>query len=235
MKQMMKHITQLIAVSCLVFAASSFAMADSPSRPQTPVTPELIDLSAYAEWVDGIERSLDTQRRELAPQWVLWTNARNVKPGHSGMTFGDSKSPGARHLRIGFREAIPVGSVVVRGGGMLSVLKADADYPGDLSDDSQWIAAQRLVDAKPSRNPILETRVGRALRQGVGLWTLPPGVKARAIRFTHVAQPADESYAAHLGGVMVLADRLTNLAPLAYATAGSNQKHVAKIINGVHD
>jgi len=235
MKQMMKHITQLFAIGCIVIATSAFVAADSPSRPETPVTPELIDLSAYAEWVDGVERSLDTQRRELAPQWVLWTNHPNVKPGHSGMTFGDSKSPGARHLRIGFREAIPVGSVVVRGGGMLSVLKSDADYPGDLSDDSQWIAAQRLVDAKPSRNPILETRVGRALRQGVGLWTLPPGVKTRAIRFTHFAQPADESYAAHLGGVMVLADRLTNLAPLAYATAGSNQKHVAKIINGAHD
>lgn len=129
------------------------------------------------------------------------------------MTFGDSKSPGARHLRIGFREAVPVGSVVVRGGGTLSVLKADAVYPDDLNDDSQWIPARRLVDAEPTRNPILETRVGRAIQQGVGLWTLPPGVKTRAIRFTHVAQPADESYAGRLGGVMVLTDRLTD-APL---------------------
>ena len=165
-KYYMKHITQWFAIGCIVIATSAFVAADSPSRPQTPVTPELIDLSAYAEWVDGVERSLDTQRRELTPQWVLWTNARNVQPGHSGVSFGDSKNAGARHLRIGFREAIPAGSVVVRGGGMLSVLKADAVYPGDLNDDSQWIPAQRLVNAEPTRNPILETHVGRTLPSG---------------------------------------------------------------------
>jgi hypothetical protein len=234
-KYYMKHTTQLAAFACVVLATASFVSAESPSRPETPVTPELIDLSAYAEWVDGVERSLDTQRRELTPQWVLWTNARNVQPGHSGVSFGDSKNAGARHLRIGFREAIPVGSVVVRGGGTLSVLKADAVYPGDLNDDSQWIPAQRLVNAEPTRNPILETRVGRAIRQGVGLWTLPPGVKTRAIRFTHVAQPADEIYAGRLGGVMILTDRLTNLAPLATPSSGSNLKHVAKIINEEND
>lgn len=235
MKEHMKPITQWIAIGCIVIAGSAFVAADSPSRPQTPVTPALIDLSAFAEWVDGVERPLDTQRRELAPQWVLWTNAPNVQPGHSGVSFGDSKNAGARHLRIGFHEAIPVGSVVVRGGGTLSVLKPDAAYPGDLNDGSQWIPAQRLVDAEPSRDPILETRVGRALRQGVGLWTLPPGVKTRAIRFTHVAQPADESYAGRLGGAMVLTERFTNLAPLATPDAGSNQKHVAKIINEEND
>jgi len=231
----MKSPTHLTAIGCIVFAASSFVAADSPSRPETPITPELTNPSAYAEWVDGVERPMDTQRREQTPQWVLWTDARNGQPGHSGMTFGNSKSPGARHLRIGFRQVIPVGSVVVRGGGTLSVLRADAAYPGDLNDDSQWIPAGRLVDAEPTRNPILESRVGKALRQGVGLWTLPPGVKTRAIRFTHVAQPADESYAGRLGGVMVLTQRLTNLAPLATPAAGSNQKHVAKIINGAKD
>jgi len=60
MKQMMKHITQLFAIGCIVIATSAFVAADSPSRPETPVTPELIDLAAYAEWVDGIERSLDS-------------------------------------------------------------------------------------------------------------------------------------------------------------------------------
>ena len=91
-KDYMKHLTQLIAIGCIVISTSAFVAADSPSRPQTPVTPELIDLSAYAEWVDGVERSLDTQRRELAPQWVLWTNARNVQPGHSGISFGSKGS-----------------------------------------------------------------------------------------------------------------------------------------------
>ncbi len=46
--------------------------------------------------------------------------------------------PVTRHLRIGFREAIPVGSVVVRGGGMLSVLKPDAAYPGEAL--AKWLS-----------------------------------------------------------------------------------------------
>ena len=53
-----------------------------------------------------------------------------------------------RHLRIGFNEPLPIGSVLVRGGGALSVLKPDAAYPGDLADDSQWIAAERIVGGK---------------------------------------------------------------------------------------
>ena len=68
MKQTMKHLTQLIAIGCIVISTSAFVAADSPSRPETPVTPELIDSSAYAEWVDGVERSLDTQRREQVTQ-----------------------------------------------------------------------------------------------------------------------------------------------------------------------
>ena len=231
----MKYITHWLMIGGLLTTGSAWAVADSPSRPSTPVSPELIDPTVYAEWVDGVERPLNTQRRELAPQWVLWTNAKHDHPGHNGLTFGDSKSPGRRHLRFGFREAIPVGSVVVRGGGTLSVLKHDAKYPGDLSDDSQWIPAQRLVNAEPEREPILEARVGKAVRQGIGLWTLPPKVKTRAIRFTHVAQAADENYAGRIGGVMVLEDRLTNLASLATPSADSNQKHVAKIINGEND
>ncbi len=214
---------------------SAVVAADSPSRPATPVTPERIDPSTYAEWVDGNERQLDTQRRELAPQWVLWTDDPRTTPGHSGVVFGDSKSPGKRHLRIGFREAIPVGSVIVRGGGTLSVLKSDAEYPGDLSDESQWIPAKRLVDAQPTQKPILETRVGKSIQQGVGIWTLPPDIKTRAIRFTHVAQPADANYAGRVGGVLVLKDRLFDLAPLATPAAASNQKHVAKIVNGLND
>ncbi len=231
----MKYLFHCLTLVGLLNSGLATTVADSVSRPNTPISPELIDPTVYAEWVDGIERALDISRRELTPQWVLWTNSRGSNPGHSGMTFGDSKSPGPRHLRIGFREAIPVGSVVVRGGGTLSVLKKDAEYPGDLSDDSQWIPAERLVSAEPTRKPILEARVGKAIQQGVGLWTLPPGVKTRAIRFTHVAQPADENYAGRLGGVMAFEDRLTNLASLATPSAESNQKHVAKINNGQND
>jgi hypothetical protein len=33
-----------------------------------------------------------------------------------------------------------MGTVLVRGGGGLSVLKPDMAYPGDLADDTQWVS-----------------------------------------------------------------------------------------------
>ena len=57
---------------------------------------------------------------------------------------------GRRHLRIGFKEAIPVGSVMVKGGGQLSVLKANAAYPGDLARESAWQPAVRVKDGEIS-------------------------------------------------------------------------------------
>ena len=50
--------------------------------------------------------------------------------------------PGPRHLRIGFKTPIVVGTVIVRGGGQLSMLRPTAPYPGDLADDSQWAPAE---------------------------------------------------------------------------------------------
>ena len=58
-----------------------------------------------------------------------------TKPEFRGVKFGDGRVVGVRHLRIGFTESIAVGSVLVRGGGVLSVLKADAAYPGNVAVD----------------------------------------------------------------------------------------------------
>jgi hypothetical protein len=71
---------------------------------------------------------------------------------------------------------MPMGSVLVRGGGTLSVLKADATYPGNLADDAQWQPAERLVDGALSHAEVKE--------EGYAIWTLPPGTKTRALRFT---------------------------------------------------
>ena len=38
-----------------------------------------------------------------------------------------------------------IGSVLVSGGGSLSVLRPDAAYPGDLANDSQWVRAEQSV------------------------------------------------------------------------------------------
>jgi len=39
---------------------------------------------------------------------VTWTTDNNKPPGHNGLRFGLSKTPGPRHLFIGFTESIPV-------------------------------------------------------------------------------------------------------------------------------
>ncbi len=59
--------------------------------------------------------------------------------------------------------------MLVRGGGALSVLKPDAAYPGNLADDSQWIAAERIVDGQVSADEVD--------REGLVLWTLPAGTQ----------------------------------------------------------
>jgi len=81
-----------------------------------------LDPAAFAEWVDGRETPISGADKSQTPQWLIWTN--KSQPGHSGLTFGESKTPGARHLRIGFKNAVALGSVLVRGGGQLSALKA---------------------------------------------------------------------------------------------------------------
>src|SRR5207249_2684146 len=113
-----------------------------------------------------------------------------------GVKFGEGRELGLRHLHIGFVQPIATGSVLVRGGGALSVLKANAAYPGDLADDSQWQPAERLTGDAASH---AEVDNG-----GVALWVLPPGTQTRALRFSHVPAPGDREMAGWLGGVWVL-------------------------------
>ena len=81
-----------------------------------------------------------------------------------GVTFGDAKVAGARHLRVGLTKPVKIGSLLVRGGGRPCVLKSAAAYPGALADDSQWTPAERIGGAP-------------AGREDYALWTLPPGTE----------------------------------------------------------
>ncbi len=187
----------------------------------TAVRADEVDAAVYAEWVDGKERAVEGSKREALPEWVLWTG--QTEPGHSGVKFGDAKAPGARHLRIGFKSPVALGSVVVRGGGQLSALKPGASYPGDLSKEGDWVPAQRLEKGAVS--------MGDVARDGLAVWTFPPGTATRALRFTHVAAPSDPDYAGFLGGAIVLPERWENLAPLAQAGAGARAQDAGKINN----
>lgn len=214
----------VLALAC--FEAHLANAADPGEALKTPLALEQIDPATFSQWVAGEESALDVSQRDQSPEWIVWTTTRNKRPGHSGLTFGAGKMPGPRHLRIGFTESIPVGSVLVRGGGSLSVLKPDADYPGDLSDDSQWISAVNLKSAQLGQT--------EAAKDDFALW-IPPGTRTRALRFTHVAAPADNSYEGWIGGVVVLRERLANVAPFATAAAESNHRYANRLINGHSD
>src|SRR5689334_15739239 len=104
----------------------------------SPVATGDLDPATFAEWVDGAERPTTSKR---GPAHVVWTPGGQIE--WQGLKYGESKNPGLRHLRVGFKAPVRVGSVLVRGGGRLSVLKPDAAYPGDLSKDDPGTAAER--------------------------------------------------------------------------------------------
>ena len=210
-----------ISVTAPLSAAAGYG-GDRP-QPQsgafvTPLTDALIDTRAEAEWVDGVERPLENP---VALRQVVWTQTQAPASG-AFLAFGKSSKQGTRHLRLGFNEPVPVGSVLVRGGGQLSVLRSGSPYPGNLSDDAQWIPAKRITDHQLSNEEVD--------RASYGLWVLPPGTKTRALRFTHVGIPTDSDDAGVLGGVYLLGGRFQNLAPEARTVASANSG-AAPLIN----
>jgi len=205
----------LILASCAIAPLSAAGYFIDHPQPQsgafvTPLTDALIDAATEAEWVDGAERPLENP---AALRQVVWTQTQ-APPSGSFLTFGKSSKPGPRYLRLGFTQPVPVGSVLVRGGGQLSVLRPGTPYPGNLSDEAQWIPAKRITDHRLSN-----AEVDKA---SYGLWTLPPGTRTRALRFTHVAVPTDGDDAGVLSGVYLLDGRFQNLALEAHAFASAN-------------
>lgn len=188
------------------------------------IAPATLGTPAYAEWVDGVEKKIVHQDKNgtVQPLHYLWSS---ISPSDAGfLSYGDSKTPGVRHLRIGFEKAVNIGSILARGGGQVSVLKPDAAYPGDLADDSEWIPAQRLQNGAVSDE--------EAGQNEVVVWTLPETVATRALRFTHTAAPSDQNYAGVLGGAALLADRWANLAPQALATASDSDQNAFRLNDG---
>ena len=188
----------------------------------TPLAADQLDPAAFSQWCDRGEQAVPIK---AGPAHVLWT--RTTHPEWNGVYFGESKTAGLRHLRLGFKSDVSVGTVLVRGGGQLSVLKASATYPGDLAQEEQWVPAQRINSGKVTREEVSA--------EEYALWILPAGQRTRALRFTHRAELADKSFAGWLGGVLVLADRFANLAPQALASASAHQEAASRINNESND
>ena len=215
----------LLGLATVSLPAARAQTIYQPSR-ETAIELDNLDPAAYSQWVDGSETPVVTEEvQKDVPQWLLWTRTTNA--GHAPVSFGDSKTPGARHLRIGFKAPVEVGSVLTIGGGSFSVLKPDAAYPGDMSQESNWLPAQRLVNGQPSR--------AEAGPGDYALWVLPPNTQTRALRFSHVAAAADPGYRGSLGAAQIWSERQTDLAPLAVAAASGENQYAAKINDGNYD
>ncbi len=181
-----------------------------------------LDPDAFTQWVDGAERRVTLND---GPQHVMW--ARGGRIGWDGLSFGDSKNAGARHLRLGWKTALRVGTMLVRGNVSVSVLKPDVNYPGHAGDDADWLPAQRLKHGVATRE--------EPGREDYTLWVLPAITSTRAIRFTHTAAFADANYAGWLGGAMLLSERFANLAPQAVAITSTTDERSAKLNNESND
>src|ERR1051325_2725834 len=181
----------------------------------------VLDKRGFAQWMDGKEMPVTQSAAKGGPLAVVWSP--NSKPDWQGVKFGEGLARGVRHLRIGFTEELAMGSVLVRGGGVLSVLKMGAAYPGDLQNDSQWTPAERVANGQVSRNAVDN--------EGYALWSLPPGTKTRALRFSHAPAPGDPEMAGWLGGVWLLEQRLANVAPQAVAQSAARDDVSAKLID----
>lgn len=210
-----------VAVIVLGLFAQGWAAESMPAAAfQTPLEETDLDGETYAEWVDGVEKKIEPQDASALIKWVVWT--QNTRPGHSGRSFGNSKNPGTRHLRIGFTGSHQVGTLIVGGNVKVSVLKPNAAYPGNLGDDSQWLPAQRIRDGKIITD---EFKTNNEFTT----WILPPGTRTGALRLTHTAQATDKSFSGWLGGVYVLADRYLNIAPQAQAIVRSTTEQADRI------
>jgi hypothetical protein len=215
----------LLLLTIGMIASRAVSPAQSPPSPAasvfvTPITADNLDATAFAAWADGQETR--DQLPKDGPRHVLWT--QTSAPEWNGVRFGDSKMAGIRHLRVGWRTPVPVGSVLTRGTVQVSALKPGAAYPGIMSEDSQWIPALRIKNGVTSRD--------EPTQEDYAVWVLPPGLTTRALRFTHTALPTDTSYAGWLGGAYVLGARMSNAAPEAVATASANSEKSGLLNDG---
>ena len=221
------RIHRIVAVCVLVMGSGlTVATQQGATSPlATPVTDANLDPTTFTQWADGSETPvLDRNGTPRSPLTTIWTTTPHFQ--YPPLVYGDSKTPGVRYLRIGFRNQVSVGSVLVHGGGQLSVLKPGVQYPGNLNDENQWILAQRVNGGAVSS---AEVDSGHD-----ALWVLPSVTSTQALRFAHVARVTDPVYGGVFAGAYVLSTRQANLAPQAVATASSGASYVARI-NGETD
>ena len=215
----------------LLFAMLAGAGAQDAAKSagvfETPLTLENLDAAAFAAWVDGAEKPMDYKD---GPRHVIWTKTTACE--WDGVSFGDSEKSGIRHMRIGWKAPLTVGTVLVRGNVRVSALKADAAYPGNMANEGEWISAVRLKGGDVSKD--------EAAPEICVVWVLPPNTVTRALRFTHSAAAGDKRRAGWIAGISLISERLANIAPQAIVIASAwndetARMAAARIVNESYD
>jgi len=210
------------SVASLAFATAFMAAAAAPTPQPTESTLREIateikvtdlDPETFCDWVDG---------KETKVRWRVqdFVKTADGALGVGNINFGVSENTGIRHLRVGFKAPIRIGTVLVRGGGNLSFLKADAPYPGILSDESQWVNAERLDPDKAT---------------DFTLWVLPPGTDTRALRFSGTDDKSDQSYKIAVSNIYILPERFANIASFGIPLAGANPELETLMVDGLYN
>lgn len=226
----------LLAAAFLCLAAGSHAAPPGGIPSDGPLACAVatgdLDPETFREWFAGQERLLPGEKdrtgetKSAVPDWICWTREKRHAL-YKGIVYGADRDTGPRHLRIGFKQAIRVGSILAGGGGEASVLRSDVAYPGDLANEAHWIRAERVVLGK--------TEAAGLGRYDIALWVLPPGSSTRAVRFTHRPQATEKETSCPLAGVYLLNERLLNIAPAARIVSASNLQTAAKLVDGKYD
>ncbi len=109
----------------LFLSLQSVTAAESARLPtNTPLESANLDPAAFTQWFDGSERPMAVKN---GPRQVMWT--RDTGPEWDGVHFGESNLPGPRHLRVGFKDPVEIGAILVRAGGRVSALKEAQPIP----------------------------------------------------------------------------------------------------------
>jgi hypothetical protein len=207
----------------LVLALAGHALLASAAEPpaelfRSVVTAENLDLANTAEFPVNRElAAADPKGRETFFLSLLGVRGDRGE-SRGGWSTGETEEK-TRHLRVAFKEPLPVGSILMAwpayghmqrhlaGVGAVSYLKSDAPFPGDVNDDAQWVDVPRPE--------------GQA---GLLVWTFPQGVVTRTLRFSFTDQPPPgKPSGSRLPGAVILAARLHNLTPEADAYASTEQ------------
>ncbi|RYD63703.1 MAG: hypothetical protein EOP83_11550, partial [Verrucomicrobiaceae bacterium] len=83
------------AVSLSLLLAATLSGAEIPT---SPIAKEDLDPAAFAEWSNGKETPIDSTGGQ---EKILWTGSTASDWG--GLSFGENKVPGIRHLRLAWK------------------------------------------------------------------------------------------------------------------------------------